>query len=217
MLLRQNHRTPSSRHTPLQMKHHGPFQGKNVAPLLVTCVVSEGFSEAEHSRTPMASSWITDHTTFSRGNDPALFQFNISPNPQTLKLQRKGRFKNYLRILQTLKETLSHSKGFIKQRKQDVTANLNFLSLLPFQEGRIHTKRPGFCYWKRCSMWKVYACQELRMVDKDVIIGEKTLIFSALQLPREKWVTWSCRWVCVWIDPPAKLSKPFFSIRTPSA
>ena len=32
----------------------------------------------------------------------------------------------------------------------------------------------------------MYACQELRMVDKDVIIGEKTLIFSMLQLPREK-------------------------------
>lgn len=34
-------------------------------------------------------------------------------------------------------------------------------------------------------MWKVYACQELYMVDKDAI-GEKTPIFSVFQLPTEK-------------------------------
>lgn len=42
------------KHMLFQMKQHGPFQERNSAPLLVPCVVCEGFTEAERSRTPIA-------------------------------------------------------------------------------------------------------------------------------------------------------------------
>ena len=52
--------------------------------------------------------WITDHTTFSHGNDPAFFWIQHKPKSPDPKItERQGRFKNYIGILQTLKETVS--------------------------------------------------------------------------------------------------------------
>lgn len=58
------------KHTLFQMKQHGPFQGRNSTSLLVPCVVCEGFTEAERSRTPIAF--------FEKETTPSFNTFRLS-------------------------------------------------------------------------------------------------------------------------------------------
>lgn len=58
------------KHMLFQMKQHGPFQGRNSASLLFPCVVCEGFTEAERSRTPIAF--------FEKETTPSFNTFRLS-------------------------------------------------------------------------------------------------------------------------------------------
>lgn len=71
------------KHMLFQTKQHGPFQERNSAPLLVPCVVCEGFTEAERSRTPIAFLSKRPHHLLIHSDFPFLSDAYDNP-PQVL-------------------------------------------------------------------------------------------------------------------------------------
>lgn len=129
MLLRQNHRTPSSSTHRFKWNSMDHFKEKRCTFTGNMCGVW-GLQWSRTFKNTHCIFWITDHTTFLHVNNSAFFEFNISPNPQTLKLWRTGE------DLKARLESCKHSKKRVSfqrvhQAAEDIATNFKVLSMLP--------------------------------------------------------------------------------------